>query len=152
MKRVVTGWTEAGEPTILFEGEPPGTFDFGFAASAEIWSTPSVPAPSRETADPTAGGFAVEPPIGGSICRVATYQPGASVDVHATQTVDYIIVISGELTMIVEDRELVLYAGDVVVQQATPHGWANRGDEPCVVAAVLLTADGASDEGRLNWP
>jgi quercetin dioxygenase-like cupin family protein len=152
VKRVVTGWTQAGEPTILFEGEPPMTFDFGFAGSAEIWSTKAVPAAYRETGDPTTGDFAVEPPAGGSICRVATYQPGASVDVHATQTVDYVIVISGELTMIFEDRELVLRAGDVVVQQATPHGWANRASAPCVVAAVLLTAEGASDEGRLHWP
>ena len=152
MRRVVTGWNEASEPTILFEGEPPTTFDFGVAGSAEIWTTETVPADFRQTSDPTAGDFAVEPPIGGSIFRIASYRPGAAVDVHSTETVDYIIVISGELTMIFEDRELVLRAGDVVVQQATPHGWANRGDEPCVVAAILLTAKGASDEGRLHWP
>jgi quercetin dioxygenase-like cupin family protein len=152
VKRVVTGWTEAGEPTILFEGEPPATFDFGVAGSAEVWSTKAVPAESRQTTDPTAAGFTVEPPIGGTVCRVATYRPGAAIDVHSTETVDYIIVISGELTMIFGDREILLGAGDVVVQQATPHGWANRSDEPCVVAAILLTAEGASDDGRMQWP
>ena len=151
MRRVVTGWNEAGEPAILFDDEPT-TFDFGFAASAEIWTTETVPADFRQRNDPTTGDFAVEPPIGGSICRIVSYQPGATVDIHSTETVDYVIVISGEFTMIVDDREIVLSPGDVVVQQATPHGWANRGDEPCVVAAILLTAKGASDEGRLQWP
>jgi quercetin dioxygenase-like cupin family protein len=152
VKRVVTGWDDAGEPTILFDEEPSTTFDFGVAGSSEIWRTQAVPAEFRQTDDPTTGDFVVEPPIGGSICRIATYRPGAAIDVHSTRTVDYIIVISGELTMIFQDREIVLRAADVVVQQATPHGWANRGDEPCVVAAVLLTAEGASDKGRLHWP
>jgi quercetin dioxygenase-like cupin family protein len=152
VKRIVTGWTADGEPAILFEGPPSTEFDFGVARSAEIWRTNSVPTAFRETHDPTAGDFQVEPPIGGTICRIATYRPGATVDVHSTETVDYIIVLAGALTMVFGDRDIVLEPGDVVVQQATPHGWANRGSDPCVVAAILMTADGATDEGRLHWP
>jgi quercetin dioxygenase-like cupin family protein len=152
VKRVVTGWTSDGTPAILFEGEPPAKFGFGDIGSSEIWSTTAVPAPCHESDDPTAGDFAVEPPIGGTIFRIATYQPGANVEVHATQTVDYVIVLEGELTMIFDDRSVTLHAGDVVVQQATPHGWENRASTPCVVAAVLMTAEGATPQTQLHWP
>jgi quercetin dioxygenase-like cupin family protein len=151
VKRVVTGWNGQGEAVVLFEGEPSG-FDFGQASSMEVWSTEAVPASYSGTADAAAGDFKVEPPLGGSVCRIAVYKPGASVEIHTTQTVDYIIVISGELTMVLEDREIVLYPGDVVVQQATPHGWANRADTECVVAAVLVTAEGASSDKGIDWP
>jgi quercetin dioxygenase-like cupin family protein len=152
MKRVVNGWDESGNATILFEGEPPIQFDFGEATSAEIWRTNSVPAEFQGRGDTTSGEFQVEPPLGGSICRIASYRPGARVDSHSTETVDYVVVLAGELTMIFGDREIVLRPQDVVVQQATPHGWANNGAEICVVAVVLLTAEGASEEGRLHWP
>jgi len=152
VKRVVNGWTPAGEPTVLFEGEPPARFDFGEARSFEIWSTESVPASFRTTDDPTVGDFQVEPSLGGSICRIATYAPGAEIEIHSTQTVDYMVVISGELTLVLADREITLAPGDVAVQLAAPHGWANRGDEECVAMAVLLTAEGASEEGKIKWP
>ena len=61
MKRVVNGWTESGEPAVLFEGEPLAHFDFGETCSDEIWSTASVPAAYRGTEDATRGGFQVEP-------------------------------------------------------------------------------------------
>jgi naringenin degradation protein FdeH len=152
VKRVVNGWTEDGKPAVLFEGEPPSHFDFGGATSDEIWVTEGVPAVYRASDDPTLGDFRVEPPIGGSICRIATYRPGAMFEIHATKTVDYIIVISGELTMLLEDREIILSPGDVVVQLAAPHGWANRGTAECVVAAILLTAEGANEEDLIKWP
>lgn len=152
MNRIVNGWSASGEPAVLFEGEPPAKFDFGETRSYEIWSTASVPAEYRVTEDPTRGDFQVEPHLGGSVCRIAVYTPGAKVDIHATQTVDYMIVISGELTLVLHDREIALFPGDVAVQLAAPHGWANKGSEDCVVAAILLTAEGASAEGRIAWP
>ena len=152
MKRVVNGWSPSGEPAVLFEGEPPAEFDFGDTSSYEIWSTASVPAEYRVTEDPTRGDFHVEPELGGSVCRIAVYKPGAKIDIHSTQTVDYMIVISGELTLVLNDREITLFPGDVVVQLAAPHGWANRGSDDCVVAGVILTAEGASEEGKIKWP
>jgi quercetin dioxygenase-like cupin family protein len=150
VKRVVTGWQD-GRAVVLFEGEPQ-MFDFGVARSYEVWSTDSVPASFMGTDDAAAGDFKVEPPLGGAVFRLAVYPPGASIDIHSTQTVDYLVVISGELTLILEDREIVLRAGDTIVQQSTPHGWANRAETECLVAAVLLTALGASTEGALDWP
>ena len=59
---------------------------------------------------------------------------------HATDTIDFVIVLSGEITLILGDREITLYPGDSVVQRGTPHDWSNRGSEPCVAAGVLLSA------------
>ncbi|HEX3802349.1 MAG TPA: cupin domain-containing protein [Solirubrobacteraceae bacterium] len=87
------------------------------------------------------GEWRLEPAPGGTIFRIATHQPGEQVPVHATATVDYVVVLSGELVLLVGGQEIVLQAGDTVVQQATPHGWANRSSEPCTVAAVLLSTD-----------
>ena len=109
--RVVNGWNEKGEPAILYEGPPPKHFDFGVATSDEIWITSAVPAAWEATGDPTLGDFRVEPPLGGSICRVATYKPGAAIDIHSTKTVDYVIVVSGELTLVLEGREIMLSPG-----------------------------------------
>jgi quercetin dioxygenase-like cupin family protein len=152
VKRVVSGWGPDDEPTVLFENDPPTHCEFGDASSDEIWVTGESPAKFRVSEDPAAGPFQVEPPLGGSVCRLATYRPGAEVQIHSTQTVDYIIVISGQLTMVLANREIILDPGDVVVQLAAPHGWANRGSTDCVVAAILLTAEGASEQEQIQWP
>jgi uncharacterized cupin superfamily protein len=60
---------------------------------------------------------------------------------HSNQTIDYSVIISGEIDMLLEDgSEVHLRAGDVVVQRATRHDWANRGDRSCIVAFILLDA------------
>ncbi|KAA9163309.1 cupin domain-containing protein [Amycolatopsis acidicola] len=60
---------------------------------------------------------------------------------HRTDTIDYTYVISGEMTLELDDGEVPVRAGDCVVQQGTWHAWRNRAAEPCVVAAVLIGAD-----------
>jgi len=57
---------------------------------------------------------------------------------HRTETVDFGILIDGELTLILDDSEVQLSPGDVVVQRGTNHAWSNRGDKPCRIAFVLL--------------
>jgi quercetin dioxygenase-like cupin family protein len=137
--RIVTGWNEEGEPVALFTGDVP-TLDFGTTQASEIWSTHGTPADVRVRDDAAAGDWQLDPPPGGSAFRLVTFQPGAEVDLHATATLDCIAVVSGELTLILPGEELTLRAGDTLVQQATPHGWANRSHEPCVIAVVLLSA------------
>ena len=58
---------------------------------------------------------------------------------HTTSTIDYLIVISGEVTLTIGGAEVTLGPGDTVVQQGTPHDWHNRGSEPCVMAGVLIS-------------
>ncbi len=144
-KRVVTGWGENGEPIALFTGAPPTTLDFESAQASELWVTAGSPAEVHARADAAAGEWELEPPPCGSAFRLVTYKPGAEVGVHATETLDYIVVVSGELTLVLPDEEVTLIPGDTLVQQATPHGWANRSTEPCVMAAVLLSARSEDD-------
>jgi hypothetical protein len=64
---------------------------------------------------------------------------------HRTETVDYGIMLEGELTLIMDVGETVIRAGDIVVQRGTNHGWANRSGKPCRIAFVLI--DGAYEDG-----
>jgi quercetin dioxygenase-like cupin family protein len=145
MKRVVTGFDRNGEPVALFDGEPTKVHDFGLTQAVELWMTHRAPQESDDEGDPALAEWRLEPPVGGTIFRLATHQPGEEVAIHATQTVDYVVVLSGELVLLLGHQEIVLRAGDVVVQRATPHGWANRSNEPCSVAAVLLSTRGARE-------
>ncbi|MNF15632.1 Cupin domain protein [compost metagenome] len=60
---------------------------------------------------------------------------------HQTDTLDYIIIISGEIYLIVDEEETLLKAGDIVIQRGTNHAWSNRSDSPCIQLAVLLDAE-----------
>lgn len=64
---------------------------------------------------------------------------------HRTETVDYGIVLDGELVLVVDDGETVCRAGDIVIQRGTNHGWANRSDKPCRIAFILI--DGQFADG-----
>jgi quercetin dioxygenase-like cupin family protein len=60
---------------------------------------------------------------------------------HRTETIDYALVLSGEITMVLDDEDVLLKAGDVVVQCGTNHAWSNRSNAPCVVAFVLIDGE-----------
>ncbi|MFT3873922.1 MAG: cupin domain-containing protein [Nocardioides sp.] len=152
-RRVVTGHTPAGVSVVLSDGPVPvsrslpedGVFFH------EIWNTEGAPAVVRavEPDEPTQRTLAVPPPPLGTKIRINEFLPGHLDDrglqspVHRTASVDYGIVLSGEITLILDDSEVTLRAGDVVVQRGTDHAWANRGTEPARVAFVLV--DGVFD-------
>ena len=79
----------------------------------------------------------------GSVFRMVEYQPGVAPRNHRTETIDYAIVLSGEMDMDVQGTVVKLKQGDVVVQQNTMHNWINRGKEPCVMGYVLIPLKGA---------
>lgn len=60
---------------------------------------------------------------------------------HKTSSVDYAIVLSGEIWAILEEGEALMRAGDVLIQRATSHSWSNRSDSPCIVAFILIDAE-----------
>jgi len=138
--RVVTGWGEDGEPGILFEGGPPVEIDDRLMRMAEIWATDVTPPRVRDRDDVAAREWRFEPAAGGSIFRVVTFLPGATSGLHSTATLDYLVVVDGEIVLVVGEREVTLRRGDVVVQNGTPHNWINRSARPCVMAGVLLSA------------
>ena len=75
--------------------------------------------------------------IGASHCRIDTSRHPA---MHRTQTLDFIVVVSGEVSLLLDESEIHLKPGDTVVQRGTNHGWVNYGDEPALLVAVLLDA------------
>ena len=141
MKRVVTGWDESGKPTILFEGEPPTVMDFGPIVTAELWVTDATPPDPKTRTDTSTGTWDLQPPDGGLAFRIVTFHPQSGsesappadgphfLEAHATDTIDLVAVISGEITLVFEGREITLRPGDSVVQQGTPHDWINKVQE-----------------------
>jgi quercetin dioxygenase-like cupin family protein len=86
----------------------------------------------------------------GSVFRILELQPGNTPRVHRTDSLDYAVIMSGEIDMELETGEMThLKAGDVVVQRGTVHNWVNRGTEPCVIAFVLIAAKPVEVGGKV---
>ena len=141
VRRVVTGHDTEGRALVSIDEiatnivrKRPGY------ESTVIWSTESFPADLKDTTDGATRAVPTAVP-NGTVFRVVRYEPGVAPRVHRTQSLDYAVVISGEIDMELEKGDEVhLKAGDVVVQRATVHNWINRGTEPCIIAYVLTSA------------
>ncbi len=84
----------------------------------------------------------------GSVFRIIKFDPGVSGRRHVTESIDYALVLSGEIDMELEEGDEVhLKAGDILIQRATIHNWFNRGKEPCTIAFVLLGLEGGKSTG-----
>lgn len=59
---------------------------------------------------------------------------------HATQTIDYAIILKGEIWALLDVGETKMKAGDILIQRATSHAWSNRSNKPCLVAFILIDA------------
>jgi quercetin dioxygenase-like cupin family protein len=116
------------------------------AEVAVVWSTKGFPVDNDDAAD--GGEREVRTSeVDGTVFRIVHYAPGVSARRHRTDSLDYAIVLSGELDMVLDGAEVHLRAGDVLVQRGTIHNWINRGKEPCVIAFVLIGAKSASVGG-----
>ena len=142
----------------------------GSAIVHELWETPQTPASNRGDADAIARGHRLPPPKNGSVLRVIEYPPDSQrlaaierehalpddgsgrtqatdrnnprhAGFHKTDTIDYAIVLSGEIFAMMDDGEVLLKTGDVLIQRGTNHAWSNRTSEPAVVAFVLIDAE-----------
>lgn len=140
IRRVVTGHNDKGEATIELDeiannviSNRPG------ASSCVVWSTKGFPVDNDGFKDPTTGTFktTVE---GGSVFRIVRYEPGVTPRNHRTDSIDYAVVMEGEIEMELDGGVTVkLKAGDVLVQRGTIHNWVNRAKEVCVIAFVLIS-------------
>jgi mannose-6-phosphate isomerase-like protein (cupin superfamily) len=152
MRRIVTGYDEQGRAGIIFDGEPPTVMDFGSIVTTELWVTDATPPDITSREDSSLREWKIDPPRHGAAFRIVRIMPvegdeKAAPDEgepeflgeHVTQTLDFVVVLSGEITMTIGGREETLRAGDSVVQRATPHDWVNRGSEPCILAGVLMS-------------
>lgn len=140
-RRVVTGHDDAGHSVILSDAAPPITRTAPDGALFhELWATDEMPAPlAAAEPDPTERSLTVPPSAHGTKIRVNEFPPGTVSPTHRTQSVDYGIVLAGEVTLVVGETETVLRPGDVVVQRGTDHRWENRGTESARMVFVLVS-------------
>jgi len=139
-RRVVTGHDERGVSVFAADGPVPmvRTAPDG-ALFCEIWSTGAMPAPiAAAEPDPTLTAVTVPPAPNGTKIRINVFPPGVVSPVHRTQSVDYGIVLDGEVVLVLDDSETVLRAGDVVVQRGTSHCWENRSAQTARMAFILV--------------
>jgi quercetin dioxygenase-like cupin family protein len=113
-----------------------------------VWSTESFPTDNSTSED---GGLrpvaSTEP--NGTIFRIVQYEPGVAPRNHRTDSIDYAMVMSGEIDMEMEGTIVHLKQGDVLVQRGTVHNWINRGTEPCVIAFALVAAEPVKRGGQV---
>jgi quercetin dioxygenase-like cupin family protein len=107
--------------------------------SCVIWSTGSFPADLSDDRDGGAREVGSTDP-NGTVFRLVEYQPGVAPRNHRTDSIDYAVVLSGEIDMELDGSVVQLKEGDVLVQRGTLHNWVNRGTRPCVIAFVLVAA------------
>ena len=165
-RRIVTALDQHGKSYIKHDGETPGYLDLDRAINEEIWiDDPNQSGPIDQHDPAAAAQFNLSPPLGGSCVRVFTFIPNAlqthdpaviasaaskfntgdSMDpdnpgMHTTASIDYGIVLSGQITLELDQGTIDLNVGDIVVQRATPHAWRNLSDEPCTMLFVLISS------------
>ncbi|MDR3511940.1 MAG: cupin domain-containing protein [Caulobacteraceae bacterium] len=173
IRRIVTGHDAQGRSNITFVGDAPNVLDSAAwpgSRVTEIWVTEEIPVDNTGLVDRGARPIRHDPTPGGTIFRVVEIPPESKTTIdtaaafaelgsarvptaedsakhasmHATDSVDYLVVISGEMHMIMEDGEMLLRPGDCIVQRGTKHAWSNRGQVPCVMAAILVDAHPAA--------
>ena len=169
VRRVLTGHDAEGRSSFIADGPAPNVKEMSAMpglALTDLWETAGAPASNAGDKDAAARPVHLEPPRNGTILRIVEFPPDAawrnrtdgkdgfksigaghaqdqaSADpmMHKTSTVDYIIVLKGEIYAVMETGEKLLRAGDILVQRGTNHSWSVRGSEPCIVAAVLVSA------------
>lgn len=153
-RRIVTGHDAAGVSIIVSDAPVPTSKELpdDGVAFHEVWLTASAPAAIHAgPEDPTAGTVTVPPPTEGTRIRINEFLPGhldehgLQSPVHRTESIDYGVVLEGEITLILDDSEVTAYAGDIVIQRGTDHAWANRGDSIARVAFILVGGEYADD-------
>ena len=165
VRRVVTARDANGKAVVMFDSAVPLTSFRSPNPAGEMWVTDKSPPDFSWTADRANAKVSLAPPHGGTIFRIVDFVPTSAsfekMDInmmmkvagadapakglpprhpmmHRTRSLDYALILSGEIDMLLDDDEVHLKAGDVVVQQATNHAWVNRGKEVCRIAFILM--------------
>jgi quercetin dioxygenase-like cupin family protein len=149
IRRVVTGHDQNGRAVIAIDEICKNVVSRRPKhESCVVWSTGSFPSDNSSDEDGGARPVATTDP-NGTVFRIGMYHPGVAPRNHRTESVDYAIVMSGEIVMEIDGATVHLRAGDVLVQRGTIHNWTNPGTEPCIIAFVLVAADAVERAGKL---
>jgi quercetin dioxygenase-like cupin family protein len=142
IRRVVTEHNDEGQSTVKWDSELESRSGRPGFERVDLWATTQLPVKLSEV-DPIRWELGTSV-ANGSVFRICQYAPGVEERWHRTETLDYGIVLAGEMWMQLDDEEVHLHAGDVVVQRSTIHNWKNRGTTPCVMAFVLIATEGGT--------
>ncbi len=148
IRRVVTGHDDQGRAKVLIDEQVQNVFSHRPGAFySVIWSSEGFPVDNNGDADPS--GKTIGTTIaGGTVFRVVSFGPGVAPRNHRTDSIDYAVVMSGEIDMELDTGTVHLKAGDVLVQRGTIHNWVNKGEVPCVIAFTLVAAKPVSSGGK----
>ena len=171
MRRIVTGHNGNGKSIVAIDGPPARSIGEDVGGLFELWNTDGNEVISTDVIDRADDEIILSPPVGGTKFRYFQINPlpegvpedmlqeiaadafekvGAAhhrVDtlkhpaMHKTETVDYIILLKGDVTLILDEEEIDIKPFDVVVQRGTNHAWVNNGTEPALLIAVLIDSD-----------
>jgi hypothetical protein len=170
IRRIVTGHDGDGNAIILEDRAATQILAIGVPEHGvtDLWKTSTVPTGNDGYTDPCVGKLALPPPPQGTVFRVVEFPPDAEffskidqrsafsvlgkdavaaltgrtdVIMHRTPSVDYAIVIDGEIWAVMDKGEVCMKCGDVLIQRGTNHGWSNRTDKPALVAFVMIAAE-----------
>jgi quercetin dioxygenase-like cupin family protein len=149
IRRVVTGHDASGRAVVKIDEVAKNLVSSRPGATAcVVWTTEGFPIDNNgeEDAGLRKTGTTLD---NGTVFRILELAPGVSPRNHRTDSIDYAVVMSGEVDMQLDDATVHLKAGDVLVQRGTIHNWVNRGSEPCVIAFVLIAAKPVSVGGKV---
>jgi len=171
MRRIVTGHDEKGKSVITIDGPPARSLGEEAGGLYELWNTDGNEINTLDEVDRADGEVLLSPPNGGTKFRYFQINPtpeGVPADLieaataeafekmgaahhrvdttrhpamHKTKTIDYIILLKGDVTLLLDNEEVDLKPFDVVVQRGTNHAWVNNGNEPALFIAVLIDSD-----------
>ena len=171
MRRIVTGHNQEGRSIITIDGPPARSIGEDVGGLFELWNTDGNIIDTKDNLDRADQDIILSPPTGGTKFRYFQINPtpeGIPIEImqeiaadafekigaghhrvdtskhpamHKTETVDYIILLKGDVTLILDEDEVTLKPHDVVVQRGTNHAWVNNGDEPALLIAVLIDSD-----------
>jgi len=149
LRRVVTGHGADGRAVVkideIAQNSPVGRPG---RSACVVWTTESFPVDNNGDTD--GGKRQVGTTLkNGTVFRVVEFLPGVSPRIHRTDSIDYAVVMSGEIDMEMDYSVVHLKAGDVLVQRGTIHNWINRGMEPCQIAFVLVDAKPVEIGGKV---
>ena len=171
MRRIVTGHDEEGKSIITIDGPPARSLSENEGGLYELWNTDGKEINTLDDIDRADSEVLLSPPDGGTKFRYFQINPtpeGVPADLieaataaafekmgaahhrvdttrhpamHKTKTIDYIILLKGDVTLLLDEEEVDLKPFDVVVQRGTNHAWVNNGSETALCIAVLIDSD-----------
>jgi len=171
MRRVITGHDNDGKSIVVLDGPPACSIGEDVGGLFELWNTDGNPINTKDRIDRADSEIILSPPRNGSKFRYFQINPtpeGVPMDVmqdmaaeafkkigashhrvdtakhpamHKTDTIDYIILLKGDVTLILDQEEVDIKPHDVVIQRGTNHAWVNNGNEPALLIAILIDSE-----------